>query len=57
MAPYYPVLTKESQEQYSKYQKLAMDVSNLFCCGRLGDFKYYNMDQALERALSVAEEI
>lgn len=57
MAPYYPVLTKESQEQYSKYQKLAMDVPNLFCCGRLGDFKYYNMDQALERALSVAEEI
>lgn len=55
--PYYPVLTRKSQEQYNRYQKLAANIPNLFCCGRLGDFKYYNMDQALDRALSVAEEI
>lgn len=53
--PYYPVLTKESQQQYAKYQKLAAAVPNLHCCGRLADFKYYNMDQALERALETVK--
>ncbi len=51
--PYYPVLTQDSQKQYEKYQKSANQTENLICCGRLGDFKYYNMDQALERALEI----
>lgn len=55
--PYYPVLTEESQKQYAKYKALADSVPNLICCGRLGDFKYYNMDQALERALEICEKI
>lgn len=53
MEPYYPVLTEASQLQYAKYKALADRIPNLICCGRLADFKYYNMDQALERALSV----
>lgn len=55
MEPYYPVLTAESQEQYAKYATLAQQIPNLIPCGRLADFKYYNMDQALERALNVCE--
>ena len=51
--PYYPVLTEDSQKQYAAYQQRADQIPNLICCGRLADFKYYNMDQALERALSV----
>lgn len=54
--PYYPVLTEESQKQYAKYKALADSIPNLICCGRLGDFKYYNMDQALERALRLCEQ-
>lgn len=54
--PYYPVLTEESQRQYAQYEELAKQISNLICCGRLADFKYYNMDQALERALSICNE-
>lgn len=54
--PYYPVLTDKSQNQYDKYRELADNVNNLICCGRLGDFKYYNMDQALERALSICRD-
>lgn len=57
MEPYYPVLTKESQEQYAKYALLVQQVPNLICCGRLADFKYYNMDQALERALHICNFI
>lgn len=55
LEPYYPVLTAESQEQYEKYKTLADQIPNLICCGRLADFKYYNMDQALERALRICK--
>lgn len=55
LEPYYPVLTEESQRQYAQYAALAEQIPNLICCGRLADFKYYNMDQALERALKVCE--
>ena len=55
--PYYPVLTEESAEQYRKYSDEAKRYRNLFLCGRLADFKYYNMDQALEHALLTAENI
>lgn len=55
--PYYPVLTEDSQKQYKKYKQLANRIKNLICCGRLGDFKYYNMDQALERALDICNRI
>lgn len=50
--PYYPVLTEESQAMYAKYKSEAESYKNLICCGRLGDFKYYNMDQALDRVLA-----
>lgn len=50
--PYYPVLTAESQNLYEKYKADAERYDNLILSGRLADFKYYNMDQALERALS-----
>ena len=55
--PYYPVLTEKSQDMYRRYKELAGQYKNLYLCGRLADFKYYNMDQALERALTIAKEI
>lgn len=55
--PYHPVLTEESQAQYAKYKALAERIPNLICCGRLADFKYYNMDQALERALEITAKL
>ncbi|WP_196590409.1 UDP-galactopyranose mutase [Pectinatus frisingensis] len=55
--PYYPVLTRESNELYSKYKNRADKIKNLYYCGRLADFKYYNMDQALERALVIYKHI
>lgn len=57
LEPYYPVLTKESQAQYAKYEALAQKIPFLTCCGRLADFKYYNMDQALKRALAVGKNL
>lgn len=55
--PYYPLLNDKSQTNYKKYEKLASRISNLYVCGRLGDFQYYNMDQALEVALKKANII
>ena len=57
MEPYYPVLTEESKKQYAKYRKLAEQIPNLIFCGRLADFKYYNMDQALENALNICKAL
>lgn len=55
--PYYPLLTEESQENYAKYKEMSLGFRNLYICGRLGDFKYYNMDQALEASLNIAKRI
>ncbi len=49
--PYYPILTYESQLLYQEYKEESRKIKNLICCGRLADFKYYNMDQAIENAL------
>lgn len=57
MEPYYPVLTEESKKKAVIYKSMAAKISNLYTCGRLADFKYYNMDQALSRALSVLNDI
>lgn len=54
MEPYYPILTQASKTKRSEYSSLAARVPNLFPCGRLADFRYYNMDHALDRALTVA---
>lgn len=55
--PYYPILTEESKEMYEKYKNEASKYKNLFLAGRLADFKYYNMDQVVETALKISDEL
>lgn len=55
--PYYPILTDDSKHRYEQYLELSKQYKNLYLCGRLAEFKYYNMDQVIERALEVSEEI
>ena len=55
--PYYPLLTQSSIQCASVYKRRAKKVKNLYLCGRLADFCYYDMDQALERALNVSSRI
>ncbi|MEF9892071.1 MAG: UDP-galactopyranose mutase [Anaerorhabdus sp.] len=55
--PYYPILTEESNKMYLKYKNALNSIPNLFLAGRLSDFKYYNMDQTLERALKICSMI
>ncbi len=51
--PYYPIPSTESKKQYAAYKELADQVNNLILCGRLADYKYYNMDLAINAVLSL----
>lgn len=55
--PCYVVLTEQSKRQYQKYQKMLHRVPHLYAAGRLAEFRYYNMDQAVERGLEAADII
>lgn len=55
--PYYPIINEENNRVYSKYNDLAKQYKNLFLCGRLADYKYYNMDAAIENALEIVDLI
>jgi UDP-galactopyranose mutase len=50
--PYYPVPTPENAALYAKYQELAEATSDVMFLGRLGTYKYYNMDQVVAQALT-----
>lgn len=55
--PYYPVLTEDSQKIYADYLEYSKKFTNLILCGRLADFKYYNMDLVIDRTLKLYEKI
>ena len=55
--PYYPVVTKESSAIYRRYLEEATQYKNLLLCGRLAEFKYYNMDVCIEHALTYFETV
>ncbi len=52
MTPYYPINDSKNNELYEKYKQLAKQKSNIHFGGRLGEYKYYNMDQVIESALN-----
>ena len=51
--PYYPVPNKRNLELYEKYKELAKkeEKNNIYFLGRLANYKYFNMDAAIENAL------
>lgn len=55
--PYYPTLTEESKRINEEYQLFAKRFENLYTCGRLADFKYYNMDACILRAKEISSLI
>lgn len=54
--PYYPMFDKNSEELYSKYYELASSFDNLVLVGRLAEYKYFDMDDVIKRALEIFEE-
>lgn len=55
--PYYPIPTEETAEIYAKYKEQSSAFDNLILCGRLADYKYYNMDQAIKRVLELIKKL
>lgn len=55
--PYYPIFTDENQSKYNRYLEYSKEFENLIFVGRLAEYKYYDMDDIVERALEVFEEL
>ncbi len=55
--PYYPVPRPENAELYRKYQMLASATTGVHFVGRLGTYKYYNMDQVVAQALKLYSKL
>ena len=53
---YYPVNDEKNNQLFEKYQKLAQQEKNVLFGGRLGHYKYYDMDKVIEAALKLVEE-
>ena len=54
---YYPIPNDENTKLYEKYLEEAKKSENVYFLGRLGDYKYYDMDKAILRAIELFEEI
>jgi len=50
----YPFPDAANQALYTRYRERAESIPGLVVCGRLGEYRYYDMDQAIGRALTLA---
>lgn len=53
----YPFPDSANQSLYRRYADLAHQVPGLVVCGRLGEYRYYDMDQAIGRAMVIARRL
>lgn len=56
MEPYYPVNDRKNQMLYQAYCQFARSRPDVIFGGRLGSYRYYNMDQVIRAALDAAEK-
>lgn len=56
MEPYYPVNDDANSALYAKYRALADQESGVIFGGRLAEYKYYDMDKVIKRALDVSKQ-
>lgn len=55
--PYYPVNDEKNGKLYQAYKQLAEKERKVVFGGRLGEYKYYDMDQVIEAALKMASQV
>jgi UDP-galactopyranose mutase len=53
--PYYPINNERNNELYLKYKELADNTPNVIFGGRLGQYKYYDMDKVIIAALEAVK--
>lgn len=54
--PYYPINDERNNALFAQYQQLAAKEKNVLFGGRLGQYRYYDMDKVIEAALDMAQE-
>lgn len=54
--PYYPINDERNNSLYQSYMKLAEEQENVIFGGRLGQYKYYDMDKCIEAALDLCDK-
>jgi len=54
--PYYPVNNEKNIQIYEKYEKKAKKEKNVIFGGRLGQYKYYDMDKVIEQAFLIVDK-
>lgn len=55
--PYYPVNDEKNSRLYAEYREMAEEEGNVIFGGRLGEYKYYDMDQVIAAALTRSDEL
>lgn len=54
--PYYPINDARNTQIYEKYKELSKKYPDIIFAGRLGEYRYYDMDKVIEAALALSEK-
>ena len=57
LTPYYVITNESNLKCYEQYKESVKNIKNLYFCGRLAEYRYYNMDAVVARALELVKEI
>ena len=57
LEPYYPINDDRNNALYEQYKAEAQKLKNIYFGGRLGQYKYFDMDKTIESALNLINEI
>ena len=55
--PFYAIINKENIAKHQEYIDSTKNIKNLYFCGRLADYKYYNMDEIIFKSLDMFNQI
>lgn len=55
--PYYAINNEKNDALFEQYRQLVTKIPNFYLLGRLAEYKYYNIDAIVDRALTMAEQI
>lgn len=55
LTPAYPIEDEKNIKLYNDYKELAKNYPDVYFCGRLGSYKYYDMDDTIESSLNLAK--
>lgn len=55
--PYYPINDEKNQQKYAQYKEKADQTKNIYFGGRLGEYRYYDMQDTVKSALNLAHKL